>query len=35
VQIFDTRPTIAPYPEEASRLIWQDHAFAALTLAGP
>jgi para-nitrobenzyl esterase len=35
VQIFDTRPRIAPYPEEASRLIWQDHAFAALALTGP
>lgn len=30
VQIFDARPTIATYPEEASRLIWQDHAFSAL-----
>jgi para-nitrobenzyl esterase len=35
VQIFDTRPRIALYPEEASRLIWQDHAFAALALTGP
>ncbi|WP_405060180.1 carboxylesterase family protein [Kribbella sp. NBC_01505] len=31
-QVFDTSSTIAPYPEEASRLIWQDHTFPALPL---
>ncbi|MGC7095068.1 carboxylesterase/lipase family protein [Amycolatopsis lurida] len=30
VQLFDTRPVVTTYPEEASRLIWQDHTFAAL-----
>ncbi len=25
VQLFDTRSTVAAYPEETSRLIWQDH----------
>ena len=25
-------PTVAPYPEETSRLIWQDHRFPALPL---
>ena len=34
VQLFDTDPRIAPYPEETSRLIWQDHAFAPLPLIG-
>ncbi|MDX3537333.1 carboxylesterase family protein [Streptomyces sp. MB09-01] len=34
VQLFDTRPALAAYPEEASRLIWQDHAFPALPLLG-
>lgn len=33
-QLFDTRPAVAAYPEEASRLIWQDHAFPALPLLG-
>ena len=28
VQLFDTEPTIAAYPEETSRLIWKDHAFS-------
>ncbi|WP_406063597.1 carboxylesterase family protein [Streptomyces sp. NBC_01077] len=32
VQIFDTRPVVTAYPEEASRLIWQDHAFPVLPL---
>jgi para-nitrobenzyl esterase len=32
VQVFDARPTIATYPEETSRLIWQDHTFSALPL---
>ncbi|SMD20276.1 carboxylesterase/lipase family protein [Kibdelosporangium aridum] len=31
-QIFDVQSTVIPYPEEASRLIWQDHTFAALPL---
>ncbi|MES9544042.1 carboxylesterase family protein [Actinomadura sp. NPDC000600] len=31
-QLIDTRPVIAAYPEEASRLLWQDHAFPALSL---
>ncbi|MFJ2770621.1 carboxylesterase/lipase family protein [Streptomyces sp. NPDC087300] len=29
-RIFDERPTVGPYPEEAARLLWQDHDFAAL-----
>jgi para-nitrobenzyl esterase len=32
VQIFDTEPVVAPYPEAESRKIWQDHRFAPLTL---
>ncbi|MFC9295102.1 carboxylesterase/lipase family protein [Streptomyces sp. NPDC057011] len=32
VRLFTTPPTLAPYPEEASRLIWQDHTFPALPL---
>ena len=32
VQLFDTRPAVAPYPEETSRRIWQDHAFPVLPL---
>lgn len=32
VQLFDARPTVTAYPEEASRLIWQDHAFPVLPL---
>ncbi|MBO3744856.1 carboxylesterase/lipase family protein [Streptosporangiaceae bacterium NEAU-GS5] len=31
-QIFDTPSTVAPYPEEASRLLWQDHPFPVLPL---
>ena len=31
-QLFDADPTITAYPEEASRLIWQNHAFLALPL---
>ena len=27
VQLFDTEPVVTTYPEEASRLIWQDHTF--------
>ncbi|MEY2231457.1 MULTISPECIES: carboxylesterase/lipase family protein [Streptomyces] len=32
VRLFDTRPALTAYPEEASRLIWQDHTFPALPL---
>ncbi|WP_141575446.1 carboxylesterase/lipase family protein [Actinomadura sp. WMMA1423] len=31
-RLFDTPPVTAAYPEEASRLLWQDHAFPALPL---
>ncbi|GAA2826927.1 carboxylesterase/lipase family protein [Crossiella cryophila] len=31
-RLFDTEPTVTAYPEEASRLIWQHHTFAALPL---
>ncbi len=31
-QVFDTEPTVVPYPEETSRRIWQDVTFAALPL---
>ena len=31
-QLFDSPPTVAAYPEETSRLIWQDHRFPALPL---
>jgi len=31
-QLFDVRPAVTVYPEEASRLIWQDHRFSALPL---
>jgi para-nitrobenzyl esterase len=34
VQLFDARPTVAAYPEETSRLIWQDHTFPVLPLIG-
>ena len=34
VQVFDAQPAVTGYPEEASRLIWQDHTFAALPLVG-
>jgi para-nitrobenzyl esterase len=32
VQCFDTRSAVIAYPEERSRLIWQDHTFAPLPL---
>ncbi|MFF8837432.1 carboxylesterase/lipase family protein [Streptomyces sp. NPDC015130] len=32
VRLFDVRPGVAAYPEEASRLLWQDHTFRALPL---
>ncbi|MFJ1759857.1 carboxylesterase/lipase family protein [Amycolatopsis sp. NPDC088138] len=31
-QLFDTSTAVTPYPEEASRRIWQDHSFSALPL---
>ncbi|MFD8496654.1 carboxylesterase/lipase family protein [Amycolatopsis sp. NPDC059657] len=31
-RIFDTPSTVAAYPEETSRLLWQDYAFAPLPL---
>ena len=33
-QLFDTPPTVAAYPEEISRLLWQNHTFPALPLTG-
>jgi len=32
VQIFDTAPAVAAYPEETSRRLWLNHTFAALPL---
>ncbi|MGV9881328.1 hypothetical protein [Streptomyces sp. NPDC003006] len=29
VRLFDARPTVTAYPEETSRLLWQDHDFPA------
>ena len=34
-QLFDTPSTVTAYPEEASRLLWQDHSFPALPLLKP
>lgn len=34
VRIFDTEPSVVPYPEVASRTIWKDHTFAPLGLLG-
>jgi para-nitrobenzyl esterase len=31
-RVFDAQPAVTGYPEEASRLIWQDHTFSALPL---
>jgi para-nitrobenzyl esterase len=31
-RLFDTPPAVTAYPEETSRLIWQDHTFSALPL---
>ena len=33
-RVFDTEPAVVPYPEEASRRIWQQHVFSALPLLG-
>ncbi|WP_055523897.1 carboxylesterase/lipase family protein [Streptomyces graminilatus] len=32
VQLFDTEPAVAPYPEETSRRLWQEHTFGVLPL---
>jgi para-nitrobenzyl esterase len=32
VRLFNESPSVAPYPEEASRRMWHDHVFAALPL---
>lgn len=32
VHVFDSTPAVTAYPEEASRLIWRDHAFDAVSL---
>jgi para-nitrobenzyl esterase len=32
VQLLDAQPAVAAYPEEASRLLWQQHTFPALPL---
>ena len=32
VQLMDSRPAVTDYPEEASRLLWQQHTFPALPL---
>jgi para-nitrobenzyl esterase len=34
VRLFDTSPTVAAYPEEASRGLWREHVFGALPLSG-
>ncbi|HET6295309.1 MAG TPA: carboxylesterase family protein [Kribbella sp.] len=31
-QLFDTQPTVATYPEDLSRQLWQSHTFSALPL---
>jgi para-nitrobenzyl esterase len=33
-QLLDAQPAVTAYPEQASRLIWQDHTFSALPLIG-
>ncbi|MFB7086836.1 carboxylesterase/lipase family protein [Streptomyces sp. NPDC056296] len=35
VQVLDAEPAVAPYPEEASRRLWEGHEFAALPLLKP
>ncbi|WP_267716324.1 carboxylesterase/lipase family protein [Streptomyces sp. CoH17] len=35
VQVLDTEPAVAPYPEEISRRLWEGHAFTPLPLVGP
>ena len=34
VQLLDTPLRVCPYPEEASRAVWQQHTFQALPLIG-
>jgi para-nitrobenzyl esterase len=34
-QVFDAPPAVIAYPEEVSRLIWQDHTFSVLPLTEP
>ncbi len=34
VQLFDTSPAVAAYPEEGSRGVWRGHVFEALPLGG-
>lgn len=34
VQVFDTSPAVAAYPEERSRGVWRGHVFGALPLGG-
>ena len=34
VQLLDARPAVTTYPEDASRLLWQQHTFSALPLSG-
>lgn len=34
VQLFDARPVVVADPERTSRLLWQDHPFAPLSLTG-
>jgi para-nitrobenzyl esterase len=34
-RVFDTRPSVVPYPEDVSRRIWQDHVFSVLPLTTP
>jgi para-nitrobenzyl esterase len=33
-RIFDAQPSVTAYPEEVSRLLWQDHPFVAMPLIG-
>jgi para-nitrobenzyl esterase len=32
VQVLDARPEVRPYPEEATRRLWEGHEFTALPL---
>ncbi|MFE6846503.1 carboxylesterase/lipase family protein [Streptomyces sp. NPDC057686] len=34
VRLFDAQPAVTAYPEDPSRLIWQDHTFPVLPLIG-
>jgi para-nitrobenzyl esterase len=34
-RVFDVPSVVTTYPEDASRLIWQDHTFAPVPLLGP